>query len=284
MSPRTSPQHTSLAFITGAVLLTGMSLFAIIGWLQPVPVQPDATAALLERYAPPSANHWLGQDELGRDVLQRLMQGTQISLLVGLLGAGIASLLGAVIGLLAALRGGWLDALLMRVTDGIMTLPLLPLLIILAALDFTKLGFAPDFVQSETFNIGRMIAIIGLIGWTGTARLIRAAASAILARDYCRAACAMGCGDLRLIFHHVLPNIMSVLAVATALAVGKAILVESALSFLGVGIQPPIASLGNMLTNAQEIIFSAPWLALYPGLLIFLIVMACNLIADGIRR
>jgi peptide/nickel transport system permease protein len=246
-----------------------------------IPSQSTDALALLERYAAPSAQHWLGQDELGRDVLQRLMQGGQVTLLVGLGGAALATVLGASLGLLAAVRGGWWDAALMRVTDGVMTLPLLPLLIILAAMDYSKLGLPPMLVHSELFTVLRLIVIIGLVGWTGTARLTRNAALAVLARDFVKAARALGAGDARITLRHVLPNILPMLAVAAALAVGHAILIESALSFLGVGIQPPTPSWGNMLTNAQEIVFSAPWLAIYPGLLIFLTVTACNLVAEG---
>lgn len=268
----------NFTFICGALLLSTLILFALCGFL--LPVTPTDALALLERYNPPSAEHWLGQDELGRDVLQRLMQGGQVTLLVGLAGAALATVLGACLGLLAAMRGGAWDAALMRLTDGVMTLPLLPLLIILAAMDYTKLGLPPALTHSESFTILRLIVIIGLVGWTGTARLTRNAALGILARDYVKAARAMGAGEIRLTLRHVVPNIMPVLAVAAALAVGHAILIESALSFLGVGIQPPVPSWGNMLTNAQEIVFAAPMLAVYPGLLIFFTVAACNLVAD----
>ncbi|CDK97557.1 Oligopeptide transport system permease protein [Magnetospirillum gryphiswaldense MSR-1 v2] len=235
-------------------------------------------------HAPPSLFHPLGTDELGRDVASRLLHGGRVSLAVALATAVLAAFLGTAIGLLAGYHGGRLDALLMRLTDGVMALPLLPLLIVLAALDPTKLGIAPEAQSTEAFTIGRMVVIIALVGWTGAARLVRAQTMTVKARDYVRAATALGATPTRIMLRHILPNVASPMVVAATLSVGNIILVESALSFLGLGVQPPMASWGNMLTGAMNVIWSAPLQALWPGLAIFVTVLAFNLAGDGLQR
>ena len=238
---------------------------------------------LLGRFQGPSAAHPLGTDELGRDLLLRLLYGGRVSLLVGLLAALCAAVIGTVIGILAGYYGGWLDALLMRLTDGVIALPLLPLLIVLAAVDLTKLGLPDALANSESASLYRIVFLIAIVGWTTVARLVRGATLSLKAREYVRAAEAMGASGLRIMFVHILPNAVSPVVVATTLSVGNVILFESVLSFLGLGIQPPIPSWGNMLTNAQELIWSAPALAVYPGLLIFITVIAFNFLGDGLQ-
>lgn len=235
-------------------------------------------------HAPPSLSHPLGTDELGRDVASRLLHGGRVSLAVALATALLAAVLGTAIGLLAGYHGGRLDALLMRLTDGVMALPLLPLLIVLAALDPAKLGIGPEAQSTEAFTIGRMVVIIALVGWTGAARLVRAQTMTVKARDYVRAATALGATPMRIMIRHILPNVASPMVVAATLSVGNIILVESALSFLGLGVQPPMASWGNMLTGAMNVIWSAPQQALWPGLAIFVTVLAFNLAGDGLQR
>lgn len=238
---------------------------------------------LTARFAPPSAAHLLGTDELGRDLLLRLLQGGRVSLLVGLVAAGVAAVLGTAIGLLAGYLGGRLDALLMRLTDGVIALPLLPLLIVLAAIDLGKLGLPAALVQSQDISLYRIVAIVALVGWTTVARLVRGATLALKGRDFVLAAIGNGAGPGRVMAVHILPNLISPIVVATTLAVGNVILLESVLSFLGLGIQPPTPSWGNLLTNAQELVWTAPALAIYPGLLILATVMACNFVGDGIQ-
>ncbi|MBW7850130.1 MAG: ABC transporter permease [Rhodospirillales bacterium] len=245
-------------------------------------IDPEAVD-LLARNAPPSVAHPLGTDELGRDVLARLLRGGQISLAVGLATAVIAAVIGTIIGLLAGYYGGPLDALLMRLTDGVIALPLLPLLIVLAAVDPSKLGLAPEVLQSPLAGVGRIVVIIALIGWTTVARLVRAATLAVRSREFVRAAVAVGAGPARIMLRHILPNVASPIIVATTLSVGNIILLESALSFLGLGVQPPLPSWGNMLTGALELIWSAPALAVWPGALIFLTVLAFNFLGDGLQ-
>jgi peptide/nickel transport system permease protein len=264
----------------GLGLLAALALAAVgAHWAQDAlghdPFAPD----LFNRFAPPSPEHPLGTDDLGRDLLLRLLHGARVSLAVGAAAALAAAVIGTAAGLLAAWRGV-ADAMLMRLADGLLALPALPLLVVLAAVDPASLGLP----RGETaIDILRIVVILALFGWVGVARLARAAALSVLARDYVRAARALGAGEARVMLRHVLPNILGPVTVATALAVAGAILAESTLSFLGLGIQPPAPSWGNMLANAQEMVFSAPLAAVWPGLAILLAVAGCTLVADGLR-
>lgn len=260
-------------------LLAGGALAAplVQAWLGHDPFAPD----LFSRYAPPSAAHPLGTDDLGRDLLLRLLHGARVSLAVGLAVALGATILGTGIGLLAAWRGGWADAVLMRTADGMLSLPALPLLVVLAAVDTGRFGLPRGEALSD---IARITVILVVFGWVGVARLARAAALRELTQDYVAAARVAGATEARVLLRHVLPNIVGPITVATALAVAGAILAESTLSFLGLGIQPPAPSWGNMLSNAQEMVFSAPLVAVWPGLAILLAVAGCTLTADGLRQ
>lgn len=238
---------------------------------------------LLGRFQPPSAEHPLGTDELGRDLLLRLLYGGRVSLLVGLLAAVVAAVIGTIIGLLAGYYGGWLDGFLMRFADGVIALPLLPLLIVLAALDLSKLGLPEAVTTSQDISLYRIVVLIALVGWTTVARLVRGATLSMREREFVRAAEALGAGNARIMLRHILPNVVSPIIVATTLSIGNIILLESVLSFLGLGIQPPLPSWGNMLTGAQELIWSTPMLAVWPGLLIFITVIAFNFLGDGLQ-
>jgi peptide/nickel transport system permease protein len=246
-------------------------------------LDPDAVD-LFNRLAPPGGAHPLGADELGRDLLLRLLYGGRISLAVGLLGALGASLIGLAIGLVAGLVGGRADALLMRLTDAVIALPLLPLLIVLAAVDLAKLGLPDAIAGSSAASVWRIVALVSLFGWTTVARLARASVLSLKRREFVLAARALGAGPLRIALWHLLPNALGPVAVATTLTVGHAILTESVLSFLGLGVQPPLPSWGNMLSGAQDLLFEAPRLALLPGVLIFVAVAAVNIAGDGLRR
>lgn len=238
---------------------------------------------LLRRFEPPSAEFWLGTDELGRDLFQRLLDGGRVSLLVGFSGALLSAAVGSAVGVVAGYLGGRLDAVLMRVTDGVIALPLLPLLIVLAAIDPQKVGIPAAVAQSESFSLYRIVVIVALTGWTTVARLVRAETLSLKARDFTRAAQALGARPLRIMSRHILPNAMGSVVVATTMSIGSLILLESTLSFLGLGTQPPAASWGNMLTNAQDLLQAAPVLALWPGLLILLTVIAFNFLGDGLQ-
>ncbi|HVJ54342.1 MAG TPA: ABC transporter permease [Aliidongia sp.] len=267
------------------VLLAALLLFvAAAGPLAALQgLDPDATD-LLSRYDSPSAAHWLGTDEAGRDELLRLMYGGQMSLLVGIIATLVGGTVGLAIGLAAGYAGGRIDALLMRTTDGIIALPLLPLLIVLGAVDLTKLGFSSQFAHSGAAGFWRIVVIIALVDWTAMARLVRAAALSMKERDFVQAARASGAGPLYIVFAHILPNVTTPIIVAGTLTIGRVILFESVLSFLGFGIVPPTPSWGNMLNNAQEFVTTDPGLAIYPGLLIFLTVIAVNFLGDGLQH
>ncbi|WP_114376791.1 ABC transporter permease [Elioraea thermophila] len=239
------------------------------------PFAPD----LFKRFAPPSAEHPLGTDELGRDLLLRLLYGARVSLAVGLGGALASALIGLAVGLAAAWWGGLVDAVLMRLADGLVALPALPLLIVLAAVDPARIGLPRGALAAD---LARIIVIVALFGWVKVARITRAAALSILRMDYARAAIALGVSPARLLARHVVPNLAGHVAVATTLSIGAVILLESVLSFLGLGIQPPAASWGAMLANAQDLVFSAPMAAVWPGLAIFVTVVATNFAGDAL--
>lgn len=270
-------------WLSGSVLLI-LALAAFLGpGLAALLGAGGDNVDLYRRLATPSLAHPLGTDEIGRDLLLRLLQGGRVSLLVGIVAAVAAAGFGTTIGLIAGYRGGRLDAALMRLTDGIIALPLLPLLVVLAALDLRKLGLPPALADSDAVSLYRIIVLVAFVGWTTVARLVRGATLSLKARDFVRSAVALGATQTRVMLVHILPNLASPIIVATTLAVGEIILLESVLSFLGLGVAPPIASWGNMLTGAQETIALAPQLALYPGLLIFVTVIACNFLGDGLQ-
>jgi peptide/nickel transport system permease protein len=259
------------------VLVISAPLFEI--WLGVSANQVD----LYSRMVGSSLQHPLGTDELGRDVFLRLLYGGRISLFTGLTAACFAASIGTVIGLSAGYFGGRLDALLMRLTDSVIALPLLPLLIVLAAIDLNKIGLPEAIVQSEDVSFYRIVLIVALTGWTTVARLVRGATLSLKEREFVMAARGIGASDRHIMFRHILPNLLSPIIVAVTLSVGSVILLESVLSFLGLGIQPPMASWGNMLTNAQQLIWEAPLLAVYPGLLIFITVISFNFLGDGLQ-
>ena len=239
---------------------------------------------LSSRFLPPSLSHYLGTDELGRDIFLRLLYGGQISLTVAL-AAGLASaFIGTAVGMAAGYLGGKWDALLMRVTDLLISLPSLPLLIILSALDLQKLGLGADLANSPRVSLYKMIVLISFLSWTTVARLARARTLTLRQMDFVRAARALGVGDFRIVLRHIFPNLLNTVVVATALAVGNIILMESVLSFLGLGIRPPLPSWGNMLTHAEETIWEHARLSVYPGMMIFVTVLSFNFLGDAIQQ
>jgi peptide/nickel transport system permease protein len=267
------------------LLLAAIAVLSFAGPPVGAALGVDPTAVdLLDRLAGPSPPHPLGTDELGRDVLMRLLAGGRVSLTIGIAAALAAAAVGTLVGLVAGYLGGWTDRALMRLTDAVIALPLLPLLIVLAALDLTKLGVPAGLARSDDISLVRIVALAVLVSWTTAARLVRGATLVTRSRDFVRAARSLGAGVPHILWTHILPNVLAPLIVATTLSVGDVILLESVLSFLGLGIQPPLASWGTMLSNAQELIETAPLLAIYPGAMIFLTVIACNLLGDALQQ
>jgi peptide/nickel transport system permease protein len=218
---------------------------------------------------PPSKQHLLGTDQLGRDVLSRMIMGSRISLLVGFVSIGIATLIGIILGALAGYYGGWIDNIIMRFVDIMLCFPTFFLILAVIAV-----------LEPSIWNI---MIVIGVTGWMGVARLVRAEFLSLMDREFVLAARAAGASDFRIIFRHVLPNAFAPLLVAATLGVAAAILTESALSFMGIGVQPPTPSWGNMLTAGKDNLEIAWWLSLYPGLAILITVLGYNLLGEGIR-
>ncbi len=280
------------------VLLTGLALLCASASWWALGLGVDGHAVnLFARLQPPSATHLLGTDELGRDVWLRLLLGGQVSLVVGFGGAMLATALGTLLGLVAGYRGGWGSSLIMRLADGVLALPTLPLLLVLAAVDSPRLlstllehlGLPPSVIAglmsplaSDWASVWGLMGLIALLGWPLSARLVYATTKSVCHRPFIKGAEALGVTPWRLLRVHVLPHVLGAAIVAGTLAMGQIILLESALSFLGLGIQPPLASWGSLLTNAQELLYSAPTLALLPGSLILVTALSCNLLGDGL--
>lgn len=254
-----SPARTALLLATGiaaAALLMPM--------LAPHP--PDAIDLAARRIGP-SASHWFGTDDIGRDVFSRVLHGARLSLFVGLASATVTLLVGVSVGVAAGWRGGWVDTLLMRATDALLAMPRLPLLMVAAAI------LTPDATA--------LALLVGATGWMETSRVVRADVLALRARPFIDAVRASGAAEWRILARHLVPNAAPTIAVAATLAVGRGILLESALSFFGVGVRPPAPSWGNMLYQAQQSMTTAPWVALGPGACIFATVFVIN--ALGVR-
>jgi peptide/nickel transport system permease protein len=261
-------------------VLAVMALLAAAGpWLAGFMGIEAGATDLLNRSQPPSLAHPFGTDALGRDYFVRVLEGGRVSLVVGLGGAVATGVIGTAVGLVAGYAGGRLDALLMRLTDVVIALPILPLLLIVAAIDLSKLGLA----GAGDGGVLRLVVIVALFGWPAIARVARAQTLSVRRRTYVLAAEALGAGAGRVVRRHVLPNVAGPVIVAATLNIGNVILAESVLSFLGLGIQPPTPSWGNLLSDAQTTLAQAPHLAVIPGLAIFLTVIAFNVLGDGLQ-
>ncbi|HEV8195026.1 MAG TPA: ABC transporter permease [Gemmatimonadales bacterium] len=258
-----------LAAVPLPVVMLGCLL--AFAWAGPLMHHVDPDAMDLRHIASPSSlGHPLGTDESGRDVLARLMAGGRVSLAVGTVATAVALVLGTLVGALAGWRGGWVDGLLMRVTDAAMAVPVL----------FAALAVLSIFGSSPPLLIG----LIGATSWMGIARLVRAEVAVLRHSDFVMAARALGRPDAAIVLRHLLPQLLPVLTVAASVEVAYAILTESALSYLGLGVQPPRASWGNMLTGAQASLYTAPRLAIWPGVMILLTTLSCNGLGRWLRR
>ncbi len=246
-------------------------------------VQSPAKSEIEKLFKDFKVFHLFGTDELGRDVFMRLVYGTRVSMGVGILVALASALIGLLIGSIAGFYGGFVDSFLMRVTDALLSLPHIPVLIVIAAIDMSKLPFLNIFVSTSNESIVKMVAILCLFSWMSVARLVRGSILSIREREFVLAARTLGAKDSTIIIRHMFPNVIAPMLVSITLGVGESILFEAALSFLGLGIMPPTPSWGNMLNNAQELIYQAPFLAILPGLLIFLTTVSFNYLGDGLQ-
>ena len=261
--------------VVGAIVLTIIILSTIL-----VPLSPydPETSDLKNRLQPPSWEHPFGTDPLGRDMLTRILYGGRISLMVGLMVVMITLSIGVPVGAIAGYFGGWIDNLLMRIIDATLALPSLLVLILLGAvLREVKV----DFIEKNT--VVTIAIALGLLSWMTVARLVRAIFLALRDMEYVQAARALGASNTRIILQEILPNGVGPIIVESTLGIGFAIMEESGLSFLGFGIRPPTPSWGNLLSNAQEHLTQQPWLAIFPGLMIFLTIISVNYIGDGLR-
>jgi peptide/nickel transport system permease protein len=252
--------------------LTVMLLLYVITLVTPLiaPFDPaEQGNIVLSRYLAPSLQHLMGTDKFGRDVFSRVLYGARISLSIGFIAVAISITLGTLIGALAGYFGGIVDGILMRFTDMMLSFPRLVLLIVVIAL------FEP--------SIYIVVIVLGLTGWMGTARLVRGEVLSLREREFVQAARALGMGDWRIIFRHVIPNTMAPVIVSATLGIGQTILTEASLSFLGLGVQPPTPSWGNMVSDGRDALINAWWIATFPGIAIVLTVVAFNLLGDGLR-
>lgn len=227
--------------------------------------------------------HVFGTDELGRDVLIRLVFGTRVSMGAAVLVTIASAIIGLLIGALAGYHGGFIDTALMRFTDALLSIPTIPIMILFAAIDLDKVPGARAIITNQNENVLKLVFILILFSWMQVARLVRGSILSLREREFILAAKTMGATDSTIIFRHLLPNVIAPLLVSVTLGVGNAILSEAALSYLGLGIQPPTPSWGNMLFNAQELISEAPFLAVLPGLNILAVVMSFNYLGDGLQ-
>lgn len=253
--------------VLGLGLVGGMSLAALLApWIAPHDPNAIHVDKLLQT---PSMAHWLGTDALGRDVLSRLLYGARVSLWVGFVSVGLSTAIGLALGLTAGYFGRWVDEVVMRGVDVMLCFPSFFLILAVIA-----------FLEPSLTNI---MVVIGLTSWMGVARLVRAETLSLRGRDFVLAARVAGAGPVRIMARHILPNALAPVLVSATLGIAGAILVESSLSFLGLGVQPPDASWGNMLLDGKEVLEVAPWLSVFPGLAILFTVLGYNLLGESLR-
>jgi peptide/nickel transport system permease protein len=277
---RFSKHHLAIWGVIGFCLLL---FFIIIGSIL-VSAQQANEVDLQARLSPPSQTHWMGTDSTGRDIFARMIHGGQISLIVGFLAVIFSVSLGTVVGGVAAYYGSWVDIILMRFTEAMLSIPSLFLLIVLGKFLGRDVQTITVFGQSFSGSVGIVIVVIGVTSWMYLARIVRANVLSMKELDYISASKALGASDMRIFFRHLIPNTMGAIIVSATLGLAGAILSEAYVSFLGLGVQPPTASWGNMLTSAQSFIQrGAWWMWVFPSLFIIVTILCINLIGDGLR-
>ena len=261
--------------MVGAVILTILIISVTLAGLSP---HDPEISDIKNRYQPPSWTYPFGTDGLGRDILVRVLYGGRVSLMVGFMVVGITLSIGVPIGAIAGYFGGWIDSVLTKFIDATLSLPALMFMILLAAI--LRETDLPILKGNSTLTIA---LVLGVLSWPTVARLVRAVFLTFREMEYVTAAKALGASNLRIIISEILPNGLGPIIVESTLGIGYAIMEESTLSFLGFGIMPPTPSWGNLLDNAQEHLSEYPWLAIFPGLMIFLTIISINFIGDGLR-
>jgi peptide/nickel transport system permease protein len=264
-----------LAIVAALILLLIVAAVLAAPWL--TPYERDAQN-LRQRFLRPSLTHYMGADDLGRDVWTRVLYGGRVSLAVGALSVVVSIVVGALVGLASGFFGGWLDSVLMRLTDIFLAVPRYFVLILLAV--YLRALNLP-WVQAGSF--APIALVIGVFAWMGVARLVRASTLEVRECEYITAARCLGVRNSRILFTHILPNVTSPIIVAASLGLAGAIITESGLSYLGLGVQLPTPTWGNMLSNTQTYLTTAPWMALFPGSMIFLVVLCINYLGDALR-
>ncbi len=256
--------HLGVAGAVGMLILYFAAFLAPV--LSPYPPQEQNLQA---GYTAPGEDHLLGTDKFGRDILSRVLHGSRISLSIGFVAVALSISLGTIIGMLAGYFRGWVDTILMRTVDVLLSFPRLILLLAVIAL------FRP--------SIYLLVVMLGVTGWMGTARIVRGEVLSLREREFVLAARALGFSTPRILFRHILPNILAPVIVAATLNIGNTILLEASLSFLGLGVQPPAASWGSVINDGREALTHAWWIATFPGLAILFTVICFNLVGDGLR-
>ncbi|MEP0807151.1 MAG: ABC transporter permease [Chloroflexota bacterium] len=264
-----------MALLGGGITLLLALLIVFAPFFSP---HDPMTQDLLNRFQPPSAEHWMGTDDLGRDLWARVLYGGRISFSVGLVAMAVSIGLGSLIGLISGYYGGWVDAFLMRMTEIFLSTPRLFILIALGM--FLRTLNLPWLKAGSFLPIA---IVIGALSWMGTARLVRASTLEMREREFVLASRALGASDLHILVRRIFPNIASPIIVSATLGMADAIISESGLSYLGFGVQLPTPTWGNMLSNTQSQMSTAPWTAIFPGLMIFIVVIAINYLGDGLR-
>jgi peptide/nickel transport system permease protein len=269
--------------LAGGIGIALLLIFIIIGTVS-VPLKNANSVDLQARLSPPSSVHWLGTDSTGRDGFSRIIYGGQISLIVGVLAVVLAVSVGTVVGGVSAYYGGWPDAILMRFTEAMLSIPQLFLLIVLGKFLGRDIQTIKIFGLSFSGSVGIVIVVIGFTSWMYLARIVRANVLSLKEMDYIAAAKSLGSNNVRIFFSHLVPNTLGIIIVSATLGLAGAILNEAYVSFLGLGVQPPTASWGNMLTSAQSFIQrGAWWMWVFPSLFIIFTILCINLLGDGMR-
>lgn len=259
--------NKNFLLVFGAIIVI---FFVIVAIFAPLIATSDPTAINMKAvFLPPSSDHFFGTDELGRDVFSRVVYGARVSIFIGIVAVGISVAIGTILGLIAGFYGKWTDSLIMRFTDVMLCFPAFFLILAVIA-----------FLNPSLTNV---MVVIGLTGWMGVARLVRAETMSVKNREYIIAARLAGLRSSKILFRHILPNVISPVFVTATLGIAGAILVESSLSFLGLGVQPPTPSWGNILTSGKDNIMFAWWLSFFPGIAILLTALGYNMLGEGLR-